>query len=112
MVSDSPPSSSLCLAGEHISLAESLIGESAPQAGEACWCFSFHQLCKSLSLFGLNVSESGLEIYLRLLLVCLARGSAALWKHSLRASLHVLPPEGGHKLLKIHLGLGWKLMGT
>lgn len=43
------------------------------------WYFSFHQLCKSLSPFGLSASESGLEIYPRLFLAYLARGSAALW---------------------------------
>lgn len=42
--------------------------------------------CANLgSLFGLNASESGLDIYPRLFLACLARGSATLWKCSLRA---------------------------
>lgn len=45
----------------------------------------FINCAKSLSLFGLNASESGLEIYPRLFLAYLARGSAALWKRELGA---------------------------
>jgi hypothetical protein len=45
---------------EQISLANG--AKSTLQAGGTGWYFSFHLLCQSWSLFGLNASQSCLEI--------------------------------------------------
>lgn len=102
----SPPVSGRCSANKCLCW---ITGQSGPQAGGACWYFSFHQLCKSLSLFGLNASESGLHIYPRLFLAFLARGSAALWKRTLWAwgLCARVAFSRRSQLLKICLGLWW-----